>query len=120
MGGKDSSSGYEELTVLNGGSVSFAGITSSAGILISGGYLSGSTATMSVGYYTPGTITSGGLATFGSLYVNGNTQLGKVASNTTSVFGTLSVVNNGSTSGSITCDSSGNLILDGSGVSSGV
>jgi len=91
--------------------------------------------TASTGFYSPGTsylttlnatnintatIIGDGLATFGSLYVNGNTQLGKVATSTTSVWGTLNVVHNSSTSGSITSDASGNLILEGSGVSSGV
>jgi len=102
----------------------------------SNGYLEiGGAATASTGFYSPGTsylttlnatnintatIIGDGLATFGSLYVNGNTQLGKVATSTTSVWGTLNVVHNSSTSGSITSDASGNLILEGSGVSSGV
>ena len=202
-GGSVSSQGYDELTVLNGGSVSFAGITSSAGILITNGanisfsaggniattgtasfgritssvlsqyyvpvannkkglvnstiqdngslitlgratYVGGNfkangTAsateiTASTGFHSLGTsylhnlnatninttTIDGDSATFESLYVQGNTQLGKMAENMTSVFGTLSIVNAGSTSGSITCDSNGNLILDGSGVSSGV
>lgn len=61
-----------------------------------------------------------GLSSSGYLAIGGNTQLGNAATAKTSVFGTLSIVNNESNSGSITCDSSGNLILDGSGISSGV
>ena len=61
-----------------------------------------------------------GLSSSGYLVIGGNTQLGKAATNTTSVWGTLNVVYNSSNSGSITSDASGNLILDGSGISSGV
>jgi len=102
-----------------------SGFSSSVGYLRIGG-----AATASTGFYSPGTsnlatltvttISSSGLATLTDLYVPGNTQLGNATTDTTSVFGTLSIVNNGSTSGSITSDASGNLILDGSGVSSGV
>ena len=86
--------------------------------------------TASTGFHSPGTsylaalnvdtINGSELATFGSLYVTGNTQLGNAATDTTSVLGTLNVVHNSSNSGSITSDASGNLILDGSGASSGV
>jgi len=178
MGGVNSSSGYVELTMLNGGSASFAGITSSAGILITNGanisFSAGgnvaTTGTASFGGITSSVLTSNyvpvanntkglvnskiqddglhitlgratyvggdfradgiasatqitastGFSSSGYLAIGGNTQLGNAATNTTSVFGTLSIVNAGSNSGSITCDSSGNLILDGSGISSGV
>ena len=118
------------------GTASATQINASTGFTSSNGYLKiGGAATASTGFYSPGTsylttlnatnintatIIGDGLATFGSLYVNGNTQLGKVATSTTSVWGTLNVVYNSSTSGSITSDASGNLILEGSGVSSGV
>lgn len=61
-----------------------------------------------------------GINSSGYLSVQGDTQLGNNATDTTSVWGTLSIVNAGSNSGSITSDASGNLILDGSGTSSGV
>lgn len=108
------------------GTASATQITASTGFTSSTGYIQiGGGATSSTGFYSPGTsnlttlnvatISGSGLATFTNLYVPGNTQLGNAATDTTSVFGTLSIVNAGSTSGSITCDSSGNLILDGSG-----
>lgn len=118
-------SGSSTLDIIGAGT--FGGLVSAVtGFTSSTGYIQiGGGATSSTGFYSPGTsnlttlnvstISSSGLATLTDLYVPGNTQLGNAATDTTSVFGTLSIVNAGSISGSITCDSSGNLIFDGSG-----
>lgn len=104
----------------NGTISAVTGFTSSTGYIQIGGG-----ATSSTGFYSPGTsnlttlnvttISSSGLATLTDLYVPGNTQLGNEATDTTSVWGTLNIVNDSSNSGSIYADASGNLILDGSG-----
>lgn len=79
-GGIDSSSGYVELTVLNGGSVSFAGITSSAGILVNGGHIHVSTTngTMSAPRITASTGFSGSGANIISINA-GNISSGTLA-----------------------------------------
>lgn len=107
---------YSQLFALTTGSPSFpSGITiSSGGIFVQSG---------NINVVSPGTISAGaftassGFYSNGILDINGNSSLGNSATNTTSVFGTLSIVNAGSNSGSITCDSSGNLVIDGSGTS---
>ena len=73
-GGNDSSSGYVELTMLNGGSASFAGITSSAGILITNG--------ANISFSAGGNVATTGTASFSSVTASagfkssGESQLG--------------------------------------------
>jgi len=59
---------------------------------------------------------SNGLATLDSLFVPNNSQLGNADSDITNIFGTVNIKNE-ETSGSIICDTIGNLILDGSNTS---
>lgn len=58
-GGANSGSGYVELTVLNGGAAYFAGITSSAGILITNG--------ANISFSAGGNIATTGTASFGKI-----------------------------------------------------
>jgi hypothetical protein len=102
------------------GTASFGATTVSG--LKSNGIISGSSTLDIIGAGTFGGLVSAttGLSSPGYLAIGGSTQLGNATTDTTSVWGTLNVVYDSSTSGSITSDANGNLILDGSGISSGV
>lgn len=96
----------ESALIDNGTLITLGRKTSVSGNFQASGTASALNVTASSGFYSNGI-----------LDINGDSSLGNSATNTTSVFGTLSIVNAGSNSGSITCDSSGNLVIDGSGTS---